>query len=72
VNAQHARQAILPDASGVHSQLKIWVNISIQGQRIRSLIVGYSLLRKAEEAVTAPSLWQSVCQTRRSYLSTYC
>ena len=31
VNAQHFRQAILPDAPGVHPQFQVRVNVSVQG-----------------------------------------
>jgi len=31
VDAQHARQTVLPDAGGVHPQLQIGVYISVQG-----------------------------------------
>jgi len=31
MDAQHLRQTILSDARGVHPQLQIWIDISIQG-----------------------------------------
>ena len=34
MNPQHARQTILPDASGVHPQLEVRVNVSIQAHVI--------------------------------------
>ena len=30
MDAQHARQPVLPDAGGVHPQLQVWVDVSIQ------------------------------------------
>ena len=34
MNSQHARQTILPDAGGVHPQLEVRVNVSIQAHVI--------------------------------------
>ena len=34
MNPQHARQTILPDAGGIHSQLEVRVNVSIQAHVI--------------------------------------
>jgi hypothetical protein len=52
VDAQHARQTVLPDASGVHPQLEVRVNVSIQGH---DLSLGFcsaaALPWKAEMAV---------------------
>jgi hypothetical protein len=31
MDTQHACQAILTDARGVHPQLEVWINVSVQG-----------------------------------------
>jgi hypothetical protein len=62
----------LTDAGGVHPQLQIGVDVSIQGQGMLSLISGCSVLWGAEEAGTVSWSRQSVCQNGNSYLSTFC
>jgi hypothetical protein len=38
MNAKHSGEAILPNAGGVHAQLKIWVDVSIQAHRDLALL----------------------------------
>jgi hypothetical protein len=54
VDAQHSRQAVLPDARGVHPQLQVRINVSIQGHGFALVFYSAcSVLWGAGEAVTA-------------------
>jgi hypothetical protein len=70
MNAQHACQTVLPDAGGVHPQLKIGINVSIQGHGLShsvSMSNQHSagterLLLPSPVAITVPNLRSYICQ----------
>lgn len=52
MDAQHASQAVLADARGVHPQLQIGINVSIQGHGFRfRFLLDCSVLWGAAETV---------------------
>jgi len=72
VDAEHSRKAILTDASRIHPQLQVRVNVSIQGHGFALaylLAAAFSSLQKEQ---LLPLTVQSKCQSRSRYLSTYC
>ena len=61
VNAQHSCQAVLPDARGVHPQLQVRINVSIQGHSFALIsCLASAHLWGAEEAANADSTAISV------------
>jgi hypothetical protein len=70
VNAQHACQAVLPDASRVHPQLEVRVNVSIQGHGLALDFYSAAaccegqrrLLLKTVYAILEPNLGVLICQ----------
>ena len=57
MNSQHARQTILPDPGGVHSQLEVRVNVSIQAHVIALGFYGVAAsCRETGMTVTAKPL----------------
>ena len=63
VDAQHARQAVLPDARGVHPQLEVRIDVSVQGHGSLSFSVALQRPVGAGKAVTAHKRMQSPCQS---------
>ena len=72
MNTQHSGQAVLADTGGVHAQLQIWIDISIQAHRDLSLSFVLYLAVSKLGGYLEPMNCNPRAKRERVDLSTYC